>query len=827
MQFYTNIAVWGNSILCRGYDNNGPFQYKQEFKPTLYVNTQNKNSKYKLLNGTPVEEIQPGSIKDSKEFFERYKDVEGFNVYGQTSYGFQYISENFSGEIQYDSSKIRVHFMDIESETEHGFPNLSTANEVVNAITVYDTVAKESVTFGFGEFDISKGNYIKCNSESDMLSKYIIWHSSNYPDVITGWFSNGFDIPYLCRRIEKILGIHSLNKLSPWSNVSNNERMYAGEMEYTSSILGISLIDYLDLYKKFVLSPRENYKLDTIAEIELGKKKVDHSEYASFKDFYTQNFQKFIEYNIEDTSLVHELECKLKLLEVLFTIAYIAKVNYDDVFSPVKTWDAIIYNYLRDKDVVIPEQKYSSREDYPGGYVKEPIKGMYEWIASFDLQSSYPHQIMQYAISPENFTGERIDLSLEDLVSKKKNLEILKEKNLTMTANGWLYKRENAMFPDLVRSMYNLRSDAKKEMKKWKTELEEDKGNETIKNKISEKDNLQMAMKILLNSLYGAVGSPYFRYYDKRIAEGITLSGQLAVMWMLRKFNEYFNKAFKTTDVDYCIYSDTDSVYLNLEPLITQFGGNKSVEGKIDFMDKFCKDVLSPFIEKCFVEMAEYMNAYEQKMVMGRDTLSSKGIFCSKKKYILNEYDSEGVRYKEPKKKIIGLQMIQSSTPKVIKEKLRESLDLIINGAEEELQDYVLKLEHEFRKFQAEEISKPTGVDGVTKYSDTKTIYIKGTPIHVRGSLLFNKLVKDLKLDDKYQPIKDNDKIKYTYLKTPNPLREDVIAFPSELPEEFDLHKYVDFELQFQKVYLSPLNTILDAIGWTSHKSNSMDDLFG
>src|SRR5687768_13422765 len=683
MKFYTNVVAWGNSILVRGYDKNGPFKFKDPFLPTLFVKSKNGNSKYKLLNGQPVDEIKPGSIKETRDFVERYKDVEAFPIYGQTNYIYQYISENYSGEIQYSSKNIRIHFIDIESESEYGFPRLDTVNERINAITIYDTIEGKSFTFGWGEFVSKDENaiYSRSNDESAMLMNYISWHASRYPDVITGWFSNGFDIPYLSRRIEKVLGIHSLNKLSPWGTVNNNEKTYNGEKEYTTSILGISLIDYLDLYKKFVLKPRESYKLDFIAEVELGENKLDHSEYASFKEFYTKDFQKFVKYNIHDTMLVFRLEQKLKLLEVLFTVAYIGKVNYDDVFSPVKTWDTIIYNYLKEKDIVIPEQKYSRREDYPGGFVKEPIKGMYNWIASFDLQSSYPHQIMQYGISPENFTGERLNVSLEDLVSKKADLSELKERNLTMTANGWLYERKEAMFPILVKNMYDIRSNAKKEMKQWKAKLEEDKTNEDIKNKISSLDNLQMAIKILLNSLYGAAGNIYFRYYDKRMAEGITLSGQLAVMWMLRKFNEFFNKAFKTTGVDYCIYSDTDSVYLNLEPLVNTFPKGKPIEDKINFMDEFCKEVLSPYTEKCFKELALYMNAYEQKMVMGRDTLSSKGIFCSKKKYILNEYDSEGVRYKEPKQKIIGLQIIQSSTPKIVKEKLLESLNLIINGS--------------------------------------------------------------------------------------------------------------------------------------------------
>lgn len=348
-----------------------------------------------------------------------------------------------------------------------------------------------------------------------------------------------------------------------------------------------------------------------------------------------------------------------------------------------------------------------------------------------------------------------------------------------------------------------------------------------VEDKISSLDNLQMAIKILINSLYGAIGNEHFRYYDKRMAEGITLSGQLAVLWIARKFNEFFNKAFKTNGIDYVIYIDTDSNYLDLSKLVESYPEIKSVEDKINLMDDFCKEVLSPFTEKSFKELANYMNAYEQKMVMGRDTISSKGIFCSKKKYILNEYDSEGVRYTEPKKKIIGLQMIQSSTPKIIKEKLHKSLNLILDSTEEELQEYVLKLESEFKKYNVEDIAKPSGIDGISKYQDAKTLYIKGTPIHVRGTILYNSLVKKYNLENELPLIRDGDKIKLTYLKLPNPIRENVITFPNELPKQFGLHQFVDHETQFEKIYMSALETILDVIGWTAYKSNDMGDLFG
>lgn len=828
--FYTSAIVWGNNILERGVDNHGQsFKSKKQFSPTMFVASKTKSSEYKLLDGKSVEPITPGTIKDTKEFIEKYSDVGSFNIYGQTNFQYQFLAEEYPGTVNYDSSKIRIHYIDLESESEFGFPELVGVKEKINAITVYDSIVGNPISFCWNDFEAAKveSEVVKCASEADMFRRYIQWHSSKYPDVLTGWYSNGFDIPYMCRRIEKVLGEEELKKMSPWGTVNNTSRKFKGSLKYETTIIGIACIDYLDLYKKFILSPRENYKLDTIAEIELGRKKLDYSEFKTFKDFYTGNFTKFLNYNIVDTVLVYELEQKLKIMEVLFTVAYMAKVNFEDVFSPIRTWENIIYNYLRDKNIVIPESSIRPRADFEGGFVKEITAGLYHWIASFDLQSSYPHQIMQYSISPENLIDERMDVSLMDLVDKKVDLSALKERNITMTANGQMFKRGGGLFPELIQSMYNQRSDAKKEMKKYKAMLEEDKDNEEYKNKISSFNNLQHALKILMNSLYGAWASVYFRYYDSRIAEGITLSSQLAIHWMNRKFNEFFNKKLGTQNIDYVKYNDTDSIYLTLEAVVEKIAPNKSTVGKINAMDKFCQEILSPYIEKCFVEMAEYMNATEQKMAMGRDTLTEKAIFCSKKKYILLEHDSEGVRYSEPKKKVVGLQMIQSSTPKVMKEKLVKALDIIIDGDEVALQKYVLEVEREFRQYSIEEVSSPSGIDGMIKYADDKKIYQSGVPFHVRGALMHNHLVKQFDLDKHVAMLRDGDKIRYTYLLLPNPSHENVISFTDSLPEEFGLHRYIDWETQFSKVFLGPLKTILNAIKWTPYMENDLGDLFG
>lgn len=824
--FYSNVFQWGNRMFVRGYDNNKiPYKEKIEYFPTLYVKSP-KPTGFKTLDGIDLQEIKPGSIRDCKDYVERYKDVEGYEIYGQTNYISQFTSDTFTGDIKYDSSLIRVHTWDIETKTESGFPDTATANEEILLITIVDNVSEEYITFGVGPTTKKVKNYHSYSTEYEMLQAFINWHASQYPDVITGWYSNGFDIPYVINRVTAVCGETVANRLSPWGIVSTYSKEFNGQTEWKSSIAGISLIDYLDLYKKFTYEPQESYALDFISNIELDEAKVDYSEHDSFKDFYTNDWDKFVDYNIHDAMLVTRLEKKLKLLEVVFTVAYIGKINYEDVFSPVKTWETIIYNYLRERNIVVPPEKFSQREQFIGGYVKEPKPGMYKYVASFDLQSLYPHLIMQYAISPENLVGIRKDVDFDKLVNKTEDLTELKEKDYTMTANGWMYERKPAMLPDLMLSMYNLRAAAKKEMLGLKQQAEEDKSVQLM-NKISSLDNLQMAAKILLNSAYGGIGSPYFNYYDKRMAEGITTSGRLAVLWIERKFNEYLNKALNTKNVDYVIAIDTDSNYLNLERLVEKCCVGKSEEERINFMDRFCKEVLQPFINKSFEELADYMNAYQQKMFMKREALANVGIWTAKKKYILNVWDNEGVRYKQPKLKVVGLQVIQSSTPKLIKDKLKDSLNIIINGTEEQLHKYVLDLENEFSSFAVEDISRTTSANDVDGYYDPVTLFKPKCPIHVRGAILFNKFVKDNNLQAKFKLIKNGDKVKYAYLKQPNHFRQDVISYIGTLPKELKIHDYVDRDKQFEKVYLDPLTNVLKHIGWTCYKTSSIGDLFG
>jgi DNA polymerase elongation subunit (family B) len=412
----------GDHFLVRGYENGKHFMTREKFYPTLFVPAKNK-TKYKTLQGEYVESVQPGSVRDCREFFKRYDNVEGFSIFGNNRYIYQYISDVYSEEeIKFDINKIKLTTLDIEVASENGFPDVESAAEEVLLITIQDYSTKQIHTWGLGKFNNKQDNviYKGFNTERELLNDFINWWmiEDNTPEVITGWNTELYDIPYLVRRLDRVLGEKLMKRMSPWGLVTEGEVYISGRRHISYDIGGISQLDYLKLYKKFTYKAQESYRLDYITEVELGQKKLDHSEFDTFKDFYTKGWQKFVEYNIVDVELVDRLEDKMKLIELAITMAYDAKVNYADVFSQVRMWDTIIYNYLKDRNIVIPPVERSDKDSqYEGAYVKEPIPGVYDYVVSFDLNSLYPHLIMQYAISPETL------VSMDDLNNRIAELE--------------------------------------------------------------------------------------------------------------------------------------------------------------------------------------------------------------------------------------------------------------------------------------------------------------------------------------------------------------------------------------------------------------------
>jgi DNA polymerase elongation subunit (family B) len=831
MKFYTHFSRFGNQILVRGYNNGKRFSDKVEYNPVLYLQSNNRNDEYRTLDGQAVSAVAQGSMRDATEFLKRYEDVDNFKIYGSTNFPYVYINEAYPGKVDYDPSQIKIANIDIEVGSENGFPEPASASEPITAITF--KIAGHFYVFGCGDFNNYRDDvtYMKCRDENNLIMRFIEMWEETSPDIVTGWNIQFFDIPYLNNRITKLMGENTAKRLSPWRKIGERTTTIHNKQQTAFDLVGIAILDYIELYKKFTYSQQESFSLNHIAFLELGEKKLDYSEVENLHQLYRTNFQKFIEYNIHDVELVDRIDAKMQLIDMALALAYDAKVNYTDVFTQVRMWDTLIHNELIEQKIVVPQNVRTHKdEQYAGAYVKDPIVGMHEWVVSFDLNSLYPHLIMQYNVSPETIVeGRHTSVSIDGLLGG----DYQASTQYCMAANGHYFKRDKQGFlPAMMQRMYDDRSLYKKKMieaqKAYEKETDKERKRE-LTNQISKYKNLQLAKKVQLNSAYGALGNQYFRFFDIRQAEAITLSGQLSIRWIEMKLNGYLNKLLKTKGVDYVIASDTDSVYVNLGPLVNMVYGSQTetkVETIVDFVNKACIEKFEPFIDKSYQELADYMNAFDQKMQMKREVIANKGIWTAKKRYILNVYDSEGVRFAEPKLKMMGIEAVKSSTPMSCREKIKESLKIVMNGNQQEFQDFVENFKQEFKTLPFEDIAFPRGVSELSKYKSNSELYVKGTPIHVRGAILFNSLLEKHKLTRKYQLIQDGDKTKFCYMKVPNPVQENVFSILSVLPKEFNLNKFIDYDLQFEKAYLEPLKTIVNTIGWTPERVSSLESFF-
>jgi DNA polymerase elongation subunit (family B) len=837
MRFYTSINRYGNNLLYRGYEDGRRIKRKIPFKPTLYVKGKG-NSKFTALDGTNVDAIQFASMREAKEFVEKYDDVENFTIYGNTNYISQFITQEFPGEIKFERNRIRIHNIDIEVASDAGFPQPDQALHTVTAICIKDSVLDTYFVWALGDYDVEKTimktsqvRYTKCVDEVQLLKCFIdFWNDDiTGPDAVTGWNIRTFDIPYLVNRINRLLGGDEVKKLSPWGMVEEKMvSMRKGQVQIYD-ISGVAQLDYMDLFMKFGYSfgAQESYRLDHIAHVVLGERKLAYD--GTLYSLYQTDHQKFIDYNIKDVDLVDRMEDKIAMITLTMTMAYKAGVNYADTMGTVAIWDSFIHRTLMAQNIIVPPNKESFKSDYEGGYVKDPQCGVHDWVCSFDVNSLYPNIIVQWNMSPETILkgkvqpGVTVDKCLAGLIN---------DTDMSMAATGQYFSREKQGFmPKIIEEMYDERTIIKKKMLESKKELEVcDKDNKAevyrIERDIAHFENQQLSIKILLNSLYGALGNKYFRYFTMEIAEGITISGQLIIKWAEKHVNEYLNKTLKT-EKDYVIAIDTDSVYVGLSSLVDAVIRGDDSTKKVDFLDKACKRIETEGLDKAFKQLGENLNVYKQRISMKREGIANRGIWTAKKRYILNVFDNEGVRYAKPKLKVMGIEAIKSSTPATCREAMEKLFQILINGTELETQSFIRDFRNTFDSLPVEEKAFPRGVSSLKQYADSKLIYKKGTPINSRAALLYNRLLKQHGLENKYEVIKEGEKIKYIYLNPQNPMREDVIAFSQILPPEFGLHKFVDNDTQFEKSFLDPAKIILTSIGWKAEEEASLEDFFG
>ncbi len=818
--FYTHVTVRGDAILLRGFEDGLRFQRREQYKPRLFV--PNKTGDWKTLSGECLAPIEFSGIRDAEDYARQYSDVSNFRLYGLDRFAYTFINETYLGDIDFDVDKIRIANIDIEVASNEGFPDPEDALYPIIAATI--RIKGRSYVFGTGDFSTDREDveYVKCSNEDDILARFVTQWASIYPDIVTGWNVENFDIPYIARRVRQMDERRNstyLKMLSPWGDT----RIGAGTSSFGPTtrvtIEGIAVLDYMVLYKKFTYVQRESYRLGYIAHIELDDNKIDYSQYETLHNLYLNNYQKFIEYNIKDVDIVDRLEDKLRLIEMAIVLAYDAKVNYNDVFTQVRMWDIITHNHLWKRRIAVPTVISGKKTDsFVGAYVKDPQLGMHDWVMSFDLNSLYPHLILQYNISPETLQSEKIDIpSINWLLENTPQIP----NDCSLAPNGCLYSNKKQGFlPEIMQRMYDDRVIYKNKMidaqKTYEVETDTIKKH-NISKLISRYKNLQMAKKIQMNSCYGAMGNPWFRFFNINNAVAITLGGQLAIRWVEIGLNTKLNKMLNTNDIDYVIASDTDSIYIKFGALIEKV--KIQHDKAVDYLDKVANAAIQPVIDKIYKNLAEKMNCFSQKMQMKRESIADRGIWTAKKRYILNVYDNEGVRYAKPKLKVMGIEAVKSSTPASCREAITHAIKLIVTTDQPTTQQYIAEFKEKFFKLPFDEIAFPRSVQSLSDY----TLESKGIPIHVRAALAFNNKLKSLRLNKKYELIKPGEKMKFCYMKT---VGQNVMGAMTILPREFNLADEIDYELQFNKAFLSPLETILNIIGWSAVARSTLENFF-
>lgn len=844
MKFYTSVNRYGNEILYRGYNYGRQDTYRVKHSPTLYLPTKEK-TQTKSIFGHNLKKQRFDNMRSASDFVKRYNEVEDFPIFGTINYLHEFIAQKFPNDIDFDINDINIVNFDIEVASDDGFPTPEEAAHPIISIAVKSSKSDIYQVWGLGDYDAEKTelenlkgkiNYVKCMTEQELIGRFLIYWNKNMPDIITGWNSSFFDIPYVINRIRNTISDKAVRELSPWKIVNADTSVQNNKEIGTYDIVGIQQADYLDLFKKFgsgIFGQLESYTLDHVGHVVLDERKLSYEEFGNLYTLYKEDHQKFIDYNIKDVELVDRLDKRLNLILLCLTIAYKGGVNLENAFGTTTIWESIIYRRLLSKNIISPVNRYQKKsEEYnivgnvgdgfkiAGGYVKDPQVGRHEWVVSFDLNSLYPNIIVQQNISRETVAEPRFPQSIKHYLNVDRSKPI-SDKYAVCSSGVAFTKDKLGIIPELIVDYYAERSQIKKEMLSLQSEYERTKEKE-LQYEINKLHNSQYTIKILLNSLYGAMANQYFKYFDNALAESVTLTGQTVIQWAEKAINENMNKMLKTNK-DYVIAIDTDSVYINMEPFVSKFNPPNPVE----FLDKICEEHFEPLLKKSFDEFYYVMNGYQPRMEMAREVIADKGIWTAKKRYILNVHNSEGVQYTEPKLKIMGIEAIKSSTPEVVRDKFREVFKLLMTGTESDVQRFISNFKQEFMNMTPEQVSFPRSVRNITKWARKRDgLYAKGTPIHVRGAVLYNHYIQEMGLDKKYELIKNGEKIKFCYLKLPNHIKENIITFPNHLPKELDLHKYIDYNTQYNKVFVEPLKLILDAIGWKTEAVSTLEDFF-
>lgn len=827
--FYTDIFAWGNKLYFKGYRNGERYtQIITGFQPEFFFET-HENSDYKTLDGRNLRRKSYENIKQAKADLKLQRTMR--TVYGNSDIVQQFILKNFNN-INFDISLIKIAYIDIETECEAGFPHIETASERINAISIHMNDQTYVWCLGKVEMDVF---YLRCfDSEREMLQDFLDTFPVLDIDILSGWNIQFFDIPYIVQRLRN-LGFDpkflSENNILKEREVTKTTMYGKEEVHRVYEITGLTVIDYMELIKDMKYHPKrfDSYSLHNVCQTVLETGKLDYSEYDNIKDFYTKNFQKFIEYNIRDAKLVSDLEKKLKLLQIVIALAYDTKVTFSSIFYATKIWETVCYDFLYKNGIVCEIKSVGIKtEKFKGAIVKPVIPGFYKNLVSLDATSLYPSIIRSCNISPEMLVRDEIKpVTLEELDS------IHVPENCCLCGNGAKFFRESRGFiPTLITKVFEERVQAKTKMLALEKEQEQT-GDKSKKAEIEYLDILQKVKKVLANSLYGCLGTPNFIFFDPLLPTAVTFTGQLILQTAIKTVNEHLNAIAKNEDPkDYVLGADTDSVYVILDDFIPKEIISEGEQKIADFIEKFAKEHVQDKLQENLKVLMKKLNSFEDHIFFKREMIILSALFVAKKNYALWVIDKEGVRRKEAKEEIKGLRAVKSDVPKFVREKLRKIIIIILSRSNQELIDLMKEFKKEFMEKPIEDIATPKTCNNLGKYSSKENIYQKGTPCAVRAALIYNYELEKRGIQNKYNSIQEGEKIKFVPLKVPNEfgkpgIEAEWFGFTGRIPSEMPIQQYVDKNAQWEKMVMAPVESFVRHIGWSLTSKPNLKNLFG
>ena len=815
------------------------------FEPFLYIESQSHKDAVSIYN-TSLRKLS------FKKQFDRYRFVQDSalkRIFYNLPVEQQFLIENFrtqNGSLEFIKNPLKIFFIDIETDSPNAFPEPKYAKDPINLITIYDSLKDEYVTWGLNNDYIptrKNSTYTKCITEKELLLKFIKYWRSDFPDIVSGWNSETFDIPYIINRITNLFDDQKAKDLSPIGQLWFKEAvtMKFGKMEGRWNIKGISLLDYMNVYQTFARDKQESYALGYIAEVELGigKTKIHAANLSAQANL---DWTQFVEYNINDVALLVGLENKLQFLALMRMLAYTGLTNFEQAMGTISVVTGAMAIKGLERNQIIATFNHKAGGNYEGGYVKEPKRGMSEAVVSFDVNSLYPNTIVTLNLSPETKIGKinsreegKVDLSLINgqthTISEDQFIRFMKEKKLSLSKSNILFSQKSmGICPSLIDSIYKQRVTARNRLKVVKRKISKlDKTTQEYKDLKFESDQLdikQYTLKIFLNRVYGYFANKYSPFYDLDLAASITITGQECIKEAGILVNNYLQSQYGITD-DCILYSDTDSLYLTINPVLQSLKiplaeKNQVTERVHEIVDTLEK-VLNSEITKWAVNE---LFSTDSRLQFKRETICDVGIFLEKKRYILHILDEEGLAI--DKTKYVGVEVASTNVPKKVKPLIKNIVETMIKTKSQVETNKAFREAYEnFRVMAIEDIAFPKGINKVDLYSAKATNLTmgKGTPGHVRSAIAYNYFVEKFGIGNKYKKIQSGNKIKFFYTEK-NAYRVGAIAFVDQYPSEFTLKP--DIDKMFNKLVVAAIERLYNCLQWRiiSPTKETQTDLF-